>query len=179
MKETTEAKTAMTREERDFITRFTAAHCRPHAEVVAGLRRAEMRLKAEMLFAAKPAEREAFPLAAGSASAAAPREAVKSPGEEVRFLFSAEAEDGETPAWRTEVTVPPCAVAETPVTARTRRANGAPVESGVLRLAGRALRVADGVSTLSFGDFLSGMDDTDVSLAEPGGSPVKGALTFF
>lgn len=169
---------AMTEAEREFISRFTAERCRPHAEVVAGLRRAGMRLSAEKLFLSRECAAEALPLAAGPAAARTAPD-VKSPNEEIRFLFSAESRDGDIPEWRAEVAVPPGADASTPVEIRVRRSNGAPVPAAVLRLAGRSLRVADGVAVLPFGEFISGMEDTDVSLSEPDAAPVKGALAFF
>ncbi len=175
MKKTIEAQGAMTAEERAFIERFTAERCRPHDEVVASLRRAEMRRAAAAALAFR-ADCAAVPLAAGTETGFAG--GVKSPGEEVRFHFAADAADGEAPSWRVEVAVPPGASAGTPLEISARLADGRPVAAAVLKIAGASLRVDDGVASMAFGDFTAGMEDTDVSLTVPGGAPVPGALVF-
>ncbi len=169
--------TPMTAAERAFIERFTAEHCRPHREVMAARARAALRRRAEAALAADD-DLRAVPLAAGAAGAASAAR-LKAPGEEVKFVFSAEAERGETPAWRAEVTVPPGADDATPVDVSVRFADGSPAADAAFKVAGRVLRIADGVSSMSFGDFARGLGDSEVALISPRTGESKGTLSFF
>ena len=164
-------KVVMTAGEAAFIDRFVAEHCRPHAVVMAERLRKFVERRQMALFAAD--DGPAFALAAGPAAKAP--EAVKAPDEPVTFVFASEGEDDAPDAWRAELSVPPGATAETPLTLKVRGNDVA----GVFKLSGVALPLADGASEIPFGVFLAGIKDTAVSLQRPGGDQVKGRLLFF
>ena len=146
-------------------------HCRPHAVVMAERLGKFVAERQMALFAAD--DGPAFALAAGPAAKAP--EAVKAPDEPVTFVFASEGEDDAPDAWRAELSVPPGATAETPLTLKVRGNDVA----GVFKLSGVALPLADGAAEIPFGVFLAGIKDTDVSLRRPGGDQIKGRLLFF
>ena len=166
-----EDKVVMTAGEAAFIDRFVAEHCRPHAVVMAERLRTFVAKRQMELFAAD--DGPAFALAAGPAAKVP--SGVKAPDEPVTFVFASEGEDDAPDAWRAELSVPPGATAETPLTLKVRGNDVA----GVFKLSGVALPLADGAAEIPFGVFLAGIKDTDVSLRRSGGDTVKGRLLFF
>ena len=165
-------KIELTAEEREFIARFTAEKCRPHAEVMAG-RLAEFvaRRQTELL-----EEGEAFALAAAPriGSTCRPEKAV-SPDEEVTFTFASDAAG----AWRAVLKVPPKAVADTMLSVEVSGGDGGPVAEGVLTLGGCALPLGGGRAEIPFGLFLNGIQKAEVALRRPDGRIEPGKLTFF
>ncbi len=166
-----EEKVVMTADEAAFIDRFVAEHCRPHAEVMAERLRNFVTKRQMAMFAADDAP--AFALAAGpAAKAAAP---VKAPDEPVTFVFASDGDADAPEAWRAELAVPPGATSDTELSLKV---SGKDI-AGVFRLSGVALPLVDGAAEMSFGMFLAGIKDTDVSLCRPGCEAVKGKLLFF
>ena len=55
---------------------------------------------------------------------------------------------------------------------------GAPVKSGTLEFAGKAIRVKDGRAELAYADFIKGKHEKALWLKRRGMAPVPGALTF-
>lgn len=166
-----EEKVVMTADEAAFIDRFVAEHCRPHAVVMAERLRKFVAERQMAMFAAD--DGPAFALAAGPAAPAAA--SVKAPDEPVTFVFASEGDEDAPGAWRAELTVPPGATAETPLTLKV----GGRDVAGVFALSGVKLPLVDGAAEIPFGVFLAGIKDTDVALRRPGGDTVKGKLLFF
>ena len=166
-----EEEVVMTADEASFIDRFVAAHCRPHAVVMAERLR-EFVDKRQMALCAEDDE-PVFALAAGPAEKVP--SAVKAPDEPVTFVFASEGEEDAPEAWRAELAVPPGATSATPLALKVRGRDVA----GVFTLSGVNLPLVDGAAEIPFGVFLAGIKDTDVSLSRPGGDMVKGRLLFF
>lgn len=163
----------MTMEERDFIARFTAKHCRPHSAVMSErLDSFVNRRQLEMLTAGPAIDI----LAAGSrdASPVPSENEVRSPKEPVRFVFCANDE-----SWRAEIVVPPQADVTTDVIVIVSNRKGETFDEGVFEVAGQTLQLNSGKANLPFGLFLAGIRKSEVVFTPPGGDPVSGSLMFF
>lgn len=166
-----EGKVEMTAGEAAFIDRFVAEHCRPHAVVMAERLRKFAAERQMAMFAVDDAP--GFALAAGpAAKAAAP---VKSPDEQVTFVFASDGDADAPDAWRAELVVPPRATVDTILALKVSGRNVA----GTFRLSGATLPLDGGSAEIPFGAFLAGIKDTDVWLCRPGGAAVNGRLLFF
>jgi hypothetical protein len=166
-------KVEMTREERDFINRFTAEHCRPHSVVMSErLNTFVNRRQFEMLTASPAIDI----LAAGMQDnpSLPPSDDVRSPKEPVRFVFVAEDE-----SWCAEVIVPPQAEVTTDLIVIVSNRNGETFQDGVFEIAGQSLQLKSGNATLQFGLFLAGIRKAEVVFTPPGGERVSGKLIFF
>lgn len=166
-----------TPEDDAFIREFTARHCRRIGADIGRIEEYAERMR--MLFVQANG---AYALAAAPAACGAEARATEtahSPGEEVRFVYAAEATAGPSGFWRAELVVPPSASPETMICVSVSGAESRPVSGGILRIAGCALPISNGSASLPFSLFLDGLTDTDVSLARSGASPVSGRLLFF
>ena len=168
-----EDRIEMSAAEAEFIDRFVAAHCRPHAQVMA--ERLQRFVASRQLALFDAVEDAGFALAAGPSSRVEPS-AVKAPDEPVTFVFASEGDAGTASAWRAEFTVPPGATFDTPVPLKVA---GRELDDGVFTLSGCAVPLVDGGAEIPFGLFLAGIKDTDVTLCRKNGATVAGRLLFF
>lgn len=157
-----------------FIDRFVADYCRPH-EVV----------EAERLMAFVAARQMSF-LSGGSADfalAAGPSvpdpSEIRAPDEEVTFTFASDGAPDAPGAWKSSLTVPPKAGAETMLVLTVENSDGSVCPAGIFTLSGVALPLVGGRAEIPFGVFLAGIKDTKVSFRRPGEEAVRGTLAFF
>lgn len=166
-------KIEMTEAERDMISRFTAAKCRPHGEIMA---EKLDRFVLSRQLAAVSAVND-YALAAAPQTRHVPAGTPVAPPEDVTFVFASDTEEVGR-AWRAELTVPANATAGTLLNLKVSGLGGDVAPQGVFCLSGANLPLFNGESAIPFEIFLTGIRNAEVSLKRPGGFCEQGQLMF-
>lgn len=103
---------------------------------------------------------------------------MKSPDKTLFFFFRSIPKALNEDIWIVRVTLPPNAVADTPMTISATNGNEHPLESATFQFMGRRVAITGGEGSIPFGDFVKGMGETAVWMFRPGREPVPGGLTF-
>ena len=80
--------------------------------------------------------------------------------------------------WKMQLHFPPGATAETVLPIVVNDGLGEPVAVGVLEFAGKRLRIRDGKSSMTYGEFIAGKHAKSIWLYRHGIAPIPGSLTF-
>ena len=94
------------------------------------------------------------------------------------FTFKSHPAKDPKVRWTAKVSFPPGSTAETVLPVEIVDGEETPVAKGLFEFAGLKLKVVDGRTSLTFGQFVAGKHETALWLRRPGMSPIPGGLTF-
>lgn len=97
---------------------------------------------------------------------------------EITFTYHSHQTKDRAMWWRARLKFPKGATQETVLELSIDDGLGRAVASGVLELAGREIKIAEGRGELTFADFIAGKHATALWLHRPGMPSIPGALTF-
>ena len=103
---------------------------------------------------------------------------MKSPDKTLFFFYRSIPKELNEDIWIVRITLPPNAVADTPMSVSATDGNEVPLDSAAFELSGNSIAISGGRGSLPYGDFVNGMDETAVWMFRPGREPVPGGLTF-
>lgn len=103
---------------------------------------------------------------------------MKSPDKTLFFFYRSIPRELNEDMWIVNVTLPPNATAGTMMSVSAVDGNDVPIDSASFVLSGSRIAISKGKGSLSYGDFVKGMNDGSVWMFRQGRSPVPGGLTF-
>ena len=103
---------------------------------------------------------------------------MKSPDKTLFFFFRSIPQELNEDMWIVRATLPPNALAETPMTLDATDGNEKPLGSATFGFSGCRVEISGGRGSVPYGDFVKGMGEKGVWMFRRGCKPVPGSLTF-